>query len=68
MKNRREFANTLARALLSAPTLSQAQPGQRLAVLAALYPFLGIRSPLAAKALGITIPQALLLRADAVIQ
>ena len=54
MKNRRDFANALVLALLSAPTLSRAQTGQRLPVVGALYPFLNIRSPVAdALALGL---------------
>ncbi len=54
MKTRRDFANALALALLGAPTLSRAQTGQRLPVVGALYPFLGIRTPVAdALALGL---------------
>ncbi len=47
MKNRRDFANALALALLSAPNLSGSQTVQRLPVVGALYPFLGIRTPIA---------------------
>ena len=54
MKNRRDFANALALALVGVPTLSNAQTGQRLPVVGALYPFTGIRTPIAdALALGL---------------
>ncbi len=54
MKNRRDFANALALALVGVPTLSNAHTGQRLPVVGALYPFTGIRTPIAdALALGL---------------